>query len=102
MRVHTEWRVGTDVQDIWVFEEARNLHLVLKGADESGEQRWEWQETEPMERPDPTLSLPSHVFKALTASLNGVLPASEATERHLKDATDVRDRLLAMVENAPN
>jgi hypothetical protein len=94
MEVHTEWRVGTDIMDCWFlqrgFKETRQL--VVKGPEE-----FEWRELSPGDKPAPSLSLPNDVYRALTAKLNGVLPASEATERHLKDTIEVRNRLLDKV-----
>lgn len=50
-----------------------------------------------MSKPKPSLTLPNEVYRALSAKLNGVLPPSEATERHLQDVIGVRDRLLDQV-----
>ena len=48
--------------------------------------------------PDPSLVLPASALGALVAEAGDILPPSAATDRHLKDTIDVRDRLLSLVE----
>lgn len=97
MEIHTEYRRGTSILDVWIWERgmgSKPRQLIFKGAEEV-----EWREYEDGERLEgPSLSLPDDVWRALSGKINGVLPASEATERHLKDAVEIRDRLLTLVE----
>lgn len=47
---------------------------------------------------EPTLILPIEVFKLLAEKALEDMPPSTATVQHLKDAIQVRDRLLSIVE----
>lgn len=48
---------------------------------------------------EPSLHMPQEWVKAMIEEFTGVLPASDATTEHLKDAMTIRDRLLVMVEH---
>lgn len=47
---------------------------------------------------EPSLYMSPEMVKALVTATSSVMPPSDATERHLKDAMVIRDRLLAIVE----
>jgi hypothetical protein len=48
--------------------------------------------------PEPTLELREDALQVLVAEASGILPPSDATTVHLRDAITVRDRLLTLVE----
>lgn len=48
--------------------------------------------------PPPSIVLRQDAFHALAESVSRFVPAGEATSEHLRDAVEMRDRLLAMVE----
>lgn len=101
MKVKTAWRPGTDMIDVWIYQETfqgKRQAVVVMGAD-----TWEWREVEDATRPEPSLTLPGEVFQALMAEGSDILPPSAAQARHLEDAIKVRDRLLTLVEkDAPH
>lgn len=98
MEVFTQYRPGTTLIDIWITQDrpdGRYQHIVVGG------DRWEWRKLEEAQiTPSPTLTLEGNTFRALIANGSDILPPSAATERHLQDATAVRDRLLALVEKS--
>jgi hypothetical protein len=49
----------------------------------------------------PTIAMPSEMLEAIVAAAHDILPPSAATDRHLKDAVAVRDRLLTLIERQP-
>jgi hypothetical protein len=95
MDVHTQYRPGTTLIDIWLTRDTpqgRMQHVVV------GEDTWEDRRLEAgLKTPKPSLTLEDDVFRALIASGSDILPPSAATERHLADAIKVRDRLLDQV-----
>lgn len=48
-----------------------------------------------------TIEMPLEMLEAIVAASHDILPPSAATDRHLKDAVTVRDRLLALIEGKP-
>lgn len=46
----------------------------------------------------PSLLIPQPMMEALLREAQNFIPATDATTAHLKDAIEVRDRLLTMVE----
>lgn len=46
----------------------------------------------------PTMVLPEEVIEGIVQEASDVMPPNGATERHLYDAIDVRNRLLSMIE----
>jgi hypothetical protein len=72
--------------------------LVAQQADEPG--LWKDVEVERGARfpVEPSLELPVDLFEQLVGEASDFFPPSAATDRHLKDAVEVRDRLLALVE----
>jgi hypothetical protein len=47
---------------------------------------------------EPTFEMPLDMLEAIVAAAHDILPPSAATDRHLKDAVAVRDRLLTLLE----
>ena len=47
----------------------------------------------------PLLELPAPMLANIAAEASGVLPPSQSMDRHLRDATETRDRLLTIVEH---
>jgi hypothetical protein len=96
VNVQTAYRPGTDLVDIWIYQDTpkgRMYSVVV------GEDTWEWRELAPegAKAPAPSLTLQGDVFQALMAKGADILPPSAAGERHLADAIKVRDRLLDKV-----
>ena len=50
---------------------------------------------------EPSLVLPADLFEQMIAAGSDFIPPSAATDRHLKDTIEVRDRLLTLVEKTP-
>lgn len=48
---------------------------------------------------EPSLELPVDLYEQLIEAGSDFFPPSAATDRHLKDAVEVRDRLLSLVES---
>lgn len=98
-KVHVEYRWGTEHQDLYVYQHlggnrARWLQIV-------GHDQYEWVDTEDGSQIKPSLSLPTGVLKAIVDAASETLPPSNQMAEHLKDAREVRDRLLALVERSP-
>lgn len=47
---------------------------------------------------EPSLSMSAYAAEMLFKELSGQLPPSSATDRHLKDTIEVRDKLLVMID----
>lgn len=95
MEVVTQWKPGTDLMEVWIRQPGIQGFLIGR-VEPDGSMRME--EYEPGEMVPPTLRLQSQIWDALSSKAAGVLPPSASTERHLADATAVRDRLLSLVE----
>lgn len=97
MKCRYEWRPGTDLIDVWLWQPdfsgtgSRIVRLARGGA-------WSLEEVDQLQRPEPTLTMPGEFLKPLIAEMADVLPPDRAQARHLEDAVKVRDRLLALVE----
>lgn len=75
---------------------------VVSALDE-GDFAVQWQEYDPNHHNadlGPTLVLPMQVAEAVVEALGDYLPPDAAQGEHLKDAIQVRDRLLALVERS--
>ncbi len=51
---------------------------------------------------EPLMRLPLEAVEALALALSSSLPPSQAVSLHLKDATEVRDRVLSLLEQVVN
>lgn len=112
MRVHIETGAGFYMRGtvgIYIFErgptETGSGRIMRLNPSEDFGARVKWEELAlHAELPEPTLELPTEAFEMLVAAGSDHLPPSSATDRHLYDAIGVRDRLLALVEqaHAPN
>ena len=56
--------------------------------------------TEEGQKIEPMLEVHENGFlQGLASAIQGVMPVSDATTAHLRDAVSVRDRLLSIIEN---
>lgn len=91
--IREPWRDSVDLYLI------RDSHRGPEAAVESRDGGLSWEPVDEGAKPStPLLSLPTEVVEKLARALHGVVPASDATQEHLKDAREVRDRLLALIE----
>lgn len=82
---------------IWLYHQGPPIRLVrVLGPDTFQDEIL----VEGAELPEPSLQLPEEALSALIAAVSEILPASDATTGHLKDAVMVRDRLLSLVERS--
>lgn len=79
--------------DVWLYEQ-RDGGVHVYTAD--GGVRW--VSAESGERGEPTFRVSEDVREALSAALLGQSMPTDSMARHLKDAIEVRDRLLTLVE----
>lgn len=98
MHVKIEPHWPTQGHLVWFFERAplRVLRVGDEG-DRSFGPQWVVT-TDDGTLVEPTLILPEGALEALLAEAEKIIPASHATERHLHDSNEVRNRLLGLVE----
>lgn len=91
MRVQTEWRPGTSLFDIWIWQDVASgrQRLIFLG-----DGKLEWQVVEEGNKVEPSITLPGDVWSQLMAEATGTLPPSAAQAAHLADAIEVRDKLF--------
>jgi hypothetical protein len=94
MRVQSEWRNGTDLYDVWIWQDTATgrQRLVLLGYGQL-----EWQVVEDGDKAEPSMTLPGDAWDQLRSQATGSLPPSASMAKHLEDAITVRDRLLDKV-----
>lgn len=81
---------------VWIYERAGGGHIVYR---QDGD---EWKIAQGELLPDePTFVFPESMLEAIVKESSGFVQASDATVDALKDAREVRDRLLAIVEREP-
>lgn len=101
MKARLEWAPFRDRVDIWLYQDAAvergRVRRVLQ-ADGGWEEIPIAEGAHAGEPVKPTLELPTDALEAIIAAAGDVLPPSAATDRHLRDAVEIRDRLLALVE----
>ncbi len=94
--IEKDWRtseVSVYLVDRDVVKGAQTYFQVKDG------ELWGTTITAGAEIPGPLMRLPLEAVEALGQALANVLPPSAATQVHLTDAIEVRNRLLAVVEN---
>ena len=91
MKVETRWKPGTDLMQVWIRADHATKPQIAY-VDPDG--RLTFEEVAQGKDVAPTLELQGDVWEALQAKINGILPPSAATERHLQDAIAVRERVL--------
>lgn len=96
MKARIEWRMGTDSHDLWLWEERGTTALRYFWLDG----HWQTEEVEYGAQMEPSLNLPGYMPSVLLTALDEKLPASTQQANHLKDAQQVRDRLLGLVERS--
>jgi hypothetical protein len=102
MNVRIVPRWDADSVDVYVWEKGVGANRLLRFLiDEEGNQNYRWDELppEPTAGVKPSLVLPHDVLRLLVGEANDYLPPSAATDLALKDAKEVRDRLLSLVEH---
>lgn len=70
-----------------------------------GGDQWSFEEIKDGQAADhlpATIEMPMGMLEAIVAAAHDILPPSAATDRHLKDAVAVRDRLLTLIEGQPS
>lgn len=99
MKVITRRDVLSDTVQIWFYDNVGSGKYVLRVRDvERGAlllERVPLGEGEPVA---PTMELPAGLLEELVKAASDILPPDAGTERHLKDAILVRDRLLGVLE----
>lgn len=94
--VYTEREPVRDAFAIWFFSTNQQGERLV--AYPVGKDTWQ-DEVVPMDSyVEPTLRLPSQMFKDLIKSVQGQIEPEDATVDAMRDARDTRDRLLAMIE----
>lgn len=79
----------------WLYQRhGRGLDVFQYERDEDG---FKWR-IEPVYESALTFELPRDALPALIEAASDFLPPSAATDMHLKDAIDVRDRALSLIE----
>lgn len=96
-RIEYDWARG-DWWKVWLYRPAGpNLTAQVIGVGEDGHLLMRNIE-DGAALPAPSFILPGQALEALVREATKVLPPSDATVDALKDAREMRDRLLAMVE----
>lgn len=85
-----------DLYDVYLWDqEFTGRHFYMKY---HGDGVWSHEEILEGGLIVPTFSLPAPLLEAIAREVSGIIPPTEATTEHLKDARAVRDRLLTLVE----
>lgn len=99
MRAFVKKDVIGDLIQIWLVEERiHNKERVTVEGVQNGELTLHcspWPEGGSVQ---PSLVMGREMFEAILRAGSDIMPPDAGTERHLKDAIAVRDRLLAIVE----
>lgn len=96
VQCHVESHWYDELVDVWVFYRmpGKNIFIGLDG--ETIEETIEGGELPTK----PTMQVHRNMLKAIVTKASKIIPPSEATVEHLRDAIAVRDRLLGIVERA--
>lgn len=97
-RIEHDWPSGG--VKVWLYQRhGRGLDVFQYEKDAEGGFRWRVEPVyEAALLPEPTFELPRDALPALIEAASDFLPPSAATDRHLKDAIEVRDRALSLIE----
>lgn len=98
MKAHVDYDFVNESYKVWFFERgAPGTSRVLRFPS-PGTLMWD-EVPDGAEAPlEPSLELPEEAVELMIEKLSKVLPPDAAQAQHLKDAREVRDRLLAMIE----
>lgn len=92
-RIERDW--ASLAAKVWFYEASEIGTRVLRPSDGG----WSWEAVEHGQSlPDPSLKIPEDALQELVREASNILPAEDATTKHLNDAIGVRDRLLTIVE----
>lgn len=109
MRVHVADRFELNVVAVYIVDDAgpRRILRLLPPAgsapDRFARLSYRWEDYDPMAATadlEPTLELPRPAWEAMVAAGAELAPADRTMATAWKDARDVRDRLLGLVERA--
>lgn len=98
MRVEVVRRLERQGVEIFLFDQLPTGSILAYTLGERG--AWERHDVAPGAEMPVFLFLPQQAFEALMGAGVDFLPPSAATDAALKDAREVRDRLLGLVESA--
>lgn len=94
MKVYLEHDWSRRATKVWIVEGTNDRRLLVS----RGQDEWESVAIQQGKvLPEPSIVFPDGVLEALVREASNVLPATDATTRHLDDAIKVRDRLLAVI-----
>lgn len=113
MKVKLEENFVADTVRIYIYDRVHEsgasiLRLEPGSTEKSGgvtigrPAAFRWEEVPLSVTPEPTLELRTEALEKIVEAASDILPPSAAVDRHLSDATGVRDRLLAIVEGLFN
>lgn len=98
MRARIEQNFATAGHRIWLYDRVMGKLHVLRLNDRGWIKEWETVD-EGQADVAPTLEFPDGAFEALLDEARAHVSATDATVDALRDAREVRDRLLALVED---
>jgi hypothetical protein len=97
MKVYIDHRFQAGTVRLYVLDDGPGRRRLWQS---QGEGQWSFVDISEGAANDgeATFEMPVAMLEAIVAAAHDILPPSAATDRHLKDAVAVRDRLLTLLE----